>query len=317
MVLLRSVTLAVSMMMLTTHGAVPQSPAPQSVIQLERITSAQLEARQKEWSDRLSTRTIKKYVGYATLGAAVAGAVYALYRASKKDQASTLLDRPVGRSRSLSSIYESLHESRPAYMPIVQPYAQPFATMLKHYAKSAGCLFAVGTVLFAIDHLLLRAYNGAASLLGGNDEDDVLVLTRKMLADHLRLDNSCARLCAALQEPAGPLQHKIHAYIMRDVIIDNAAFVQSFEDWAGFVFAALKRSSLDAHQIEQLQISIMQLCSLVNEVIEHEEKFLLGQTPQQGPEIYGNIYNECLRMAHVTGVLLYGKKFLSAAQQAA
>jgi hypothetical protein len=322
MVLLRSVALAVSMMMLTAHGVVLQSPAPQNVIQLARITSAHLGARQKEWTDRLSTRKVTKYVGYAALGAAVAGTVYAIYKASKKDQKSEQSNGGVpvnARSRDASNIHGLSHENRLPSAPSALPFeSQPITSMLKYYAKSGICLFAVGAMLFAADHLLTRGYQGVASLFGGSNEDDVLALTRKMLADHLRLDNSCTRLCAALQEPAGPLQHKIHEYIMRDIIIDNAAFVQSFEDWAGFVFAALNRSSLDAHQIEQLQVAIMQLCSLINDVIEHEEKFLRGEIPQQNPDqTLGKIYNECVRMAHVTGMLLYGNKFLPAAQQAA
>jgi hypothetical protein len=305
-------------MMANVYSAAPQPSAScQNVIQLARITGVQLEVRQKEWDACLSARTVRKYVGYTILGATIAAAVYMMYKATpdaKKvpdealapaQQTADARDRLLLQCAALGIEHYKFQRSQ-----------DTFSGRLKEQAHNIGCLTIIGAVLFVLQHVMARAGDGAALLLGGNNENTMLVLIQKVLTDCLRLDNSHARLLASLKEPVDLLHHKVRAYIMRDIIIDNVAFVHSFEDWVGFIFAILQRSSLDGVHINQMRASMVQLGGLINEIIDHEEKFLQGQTTQQCPEIMSKMYNECARMAQVVGTLLYGNKFLSAAQSA-
>lgn len=294
--------IVLSLMMSVAGAALPeQSLLPvQQVIKLERINSERIHKHQQTWEHYFTKMNVRTTLGYTALAAAVIGTLaYCMLHKSPVAKNEQPVPAPHGVPANHDiEIFRLLQR-------VVGDGT--FVGWLKNSLMSMGGMCVIAGLLVAVDRLAMPLTKGVASWWGQSPEDNLVQLTHLMLANRLRLDDSCARL-HALANSADPLQQKIRSYMMHDVMIDTDAFVHSCENWVGFLGAALQRASLDTTYSCQITNSLNNLVALINDATEHEEKMLNGNAAGSITTFTNEIYNECVRMAHLMDMLLYGNK---------
>lgn len=294
--------IVLSLMMSAVCAALPdQSLSPaQQVIKLERINSERIHKHQQLWDRYFTKMKVRTTLEYTALATAVIGTcAYCMLHKSPEAKNNQPAPGPQGAAAN--------HDVE--ILRLLQRVVGDgtFAGWLKNSLINMGGMCVIGGLFVALDRLATPITTGVASWWGQSPEDNLVQLTRIMLANRLRLDDSCTRL-HALGSSADPLQQKIRNYMMHDVMIDTDAFVQSCQNWVGFLGAALQRASLDAAYSCQITNSLNNLVALINDAIEHEEKVLNGNSAGPTTAFTNEIYNECVRMAHLMDMLLYGNK---------
>lgn len=294
--------IVLSLMMSVAYAALPDQSlsSAQQVIKLERINSERIHKHQQLWDHYFTKMKVRTTLGYTALATAVIGTC-AYCMLHKSPVAKNEQPAPARQGAPANHDVEILR--------LLQRVVGDgtFAGWLKNSLINMGGMCVIGALLIALDRLATPISNGVVSWWGQCPEDNLVQLTRIMLANRLRLDDSCTRL-HALTGLADPLQQKIRSYMMHDVMIDTDAFVQSCQNWVGFLGAALQHGSLDAAYSCKISNSLNNLVALINDAIEYEENVLNGNVAGSTTVFTNEIYNECVRMAHLMDMLLYGNK---------
>ncbi len=293
--------IVLGLMMSFSYAALPSQPCvpAQPVIKLERVSSERIQRHQRTWDSYFTKVKVRTTIGYGALATAVTGMI-AYCMLHKHQEAPRVQPGRVEAGQAVN------HDAEIAQLLRRVVGDGTFAGWLKNSLISMGGMCVIGALLVAMDRLATPLTNGIARLWGQSPEAHLVQLTRMMLANRLRLDDSCTRL-HALTVSSDLLGQKIRNYMMQDVMIDTDAFAHSFEDWIGYLGAALQRSSLDAAYCCQIMSSLNNLVTLINDTLDAEEKKLQGAATST-THISGEIYNECVRMAHLMDMLLYGNK---------
>lgn len=108
------------------------------------------------------------------------------------------------------------------------------------------------------------------------------------------------------------LYQKLHDHIIRGVMIDHGAFVDSCAELIALIMLyGDTHTDQQDHQVVQLKQSCRNLVELINDIIQREEEVInSGQVDSQNVLVFfKGLHVEMLRVIKIAGTLFYGKNF--------